>query len=293
MIFLDGPSNSSDDEIIIEELNVEIGKGLQEEARGLEVTREELSDASKVDEKWKRNSKEKLMDESTEMGPSFAPPQIQVHDHLQTSGRVGVSGELQRFEEMIQCNCGHKGPIASHLRTNQQCVQSIRDELSLGVEISDESLIIQTTLVLRGCPAVGCAGGNHDEIPMVCMSWWQESGWNVMQWEETGEDLTSTVIKQKCKQFVMDLMQQNDDGQQETAPDNKNAADRIQTDGNMEEKSMTELDNVFLPPITSTQKDTTNARREGGKRPAANVSKKLGFLIEPGSMWTLVHVGPE
>ena len=102
MIFLDGPSNSSDDEIIIEELNVEIGKGLQEEARGLEVTREELSDASKVDEKWKRNSKEKLMDESTEMGPSFAPPQIQVHDHLQTSGRVGVSGELQRFEEMIQ-----------------------------------------------------------------------------------------------------------------------------------------------------------------------------------------------
>ena len=211
--------------------------------------------------------------------------------HDQVTSSKDVTRHSQRCN--MQCNCGHKGPIASHLRTNQQCVQGIRDELSLGVEISDESLIIQTTLVLRGCPAVGCAGGNHDEIPMDCMSWWQESGWNVMQWEETGEDLTSTVIKQKCKQFVMDLMQQNDDGRQETAPDNKNAADRIQTDGNMEEKSMTELDNVFLPPITSTQKDTTNARREGGKRPAANVSKKLGFLIEPGSMWTLVHVGPE
>ena len=160
----------------------------------------------------------------------------------------------QRFEEVHQCNCGHKGPIASHLRVNQQCVHGIRYELSLGEEISDESLIIQTTLVLQGCPAISCVGGNHDEIPMVCMSWWQESGWNVMKWEDIGEDLTSTVIKQKCKQFVVDLMRQNDDGRHETAPDNnENAADRIQTEDNPEDT-------------------TRNGRREGGKRPVANVS---------------------
>ena len=44
----------------------------------------------------------------------------------------GEGRNSQRFEEIHQCNCGHKGPIASHLRTNQQCVQGIRDELSLG-----------------------------------------------------------------------------------------------------------------------------------------------------------------
>lgn len=171
----------------------------------------------------------------------------------QVTSSKDVTRESQRCN--VQCNCGHKGPIASHLRTNQHCVQGIRDELSLGVEISDESLIIQTTLVLRGCPAINCVGGNHDEIPTVCMSWWQASGWNVMKWEETEEDLTSTVIKQKCKQFVMDLMQRSDDGRHETAPDNnRNVADRIQTEGNMEET-------------------TRNGRQEGGKRPAANVSK--------------------
>ena len=163
-----------------------------------------------------------------------------------------LTRESQRCN--VQCNCGYKGPIASHLRANQQCVQGIRDELSLGAEISDEFLIIQTTLVLQGCPAISCVGGNHDEIPMVCMSWWQESGWNVMKWEDIGEDLTSTVIKQKCKQFVVDLMRQNDDGRHETAPDNnENAADRIQTEDNPEDT-------------------TRNGRREGGKRPVANVS---------------------
>ena len=127
----------------------------------------------------------------------------------------GEGGDSQRFEQMHQCNCGHKGPIASHLRTNQQCVQGIREELSLGAEMSDESLIVQATLVLQGCPAISCAGGNHDEIPDVCMSWWKERGWILMQWEEPGEDLTSSVIKQKCKEFVRDLMQQKNDGQQE------------------------------------------------------------------------------
>ena len=75
-----------------------------------------------------------------------------------------------------------------------------------------------------------------------------------MKWEDIGEDLTSTVIKQKCKQFVVDLMRQNDDGRHETAPDNnENAADRIQTEDN-------------------TEDTTRNGRQEGGKRPAANVS---------------------
>ena len=97
-----------------------------------------------------------------------------------------------------------------------------------------------------------------------------------MQWEEPGEDLTSSVIKQKCKEFVRDLMQQNDDGWQEmskTASDNnENSPERILSKGNTEETSMVELDDVFLPPTTSTQVQTRNGRQEGGERPVANVS---------------------
>ena len=188
----------------------------------------------------------------------------------------------QRFEEVHQCNCGHKGPIASHLRVHQQCVQSIRDELSIGEEMSDEFLIAQATLVLQGCPAVGCTGGNHEQIPEVCISWWKESGWNLMQWEEPGEELTSPLIMQKCKEFVRDLIQQqqNDDEQEmsETASDNnENADDTIQRKGNMEEATMAEQDDIFSPPITSTQVHTSNGRREGGERPSVNVSKPWDF----------------
>ena len=198
----------------------------------------------------------------------------------------GEGRNSQRFEEIHQCNCGHKGPIASHLRTNQQCVQGIRDELSLGAEMSDESLIVQATLVLQGCPAIRCAGGNHDEVPGVCISWWEETGWNVMQWEEHGENLTSTVIKQKCREFVKELIQkQNDDGRQQmsriASNDNKNAADPIQRKENMQETTMAELDDIFSPPITSTQVHTRNGRHQEGERPAANVSSiPWDLLIE-------------
>ena len=92
-----------------------------------------------------------------------------------------------------------------------------------------------------------------------------------MQWEEHGKNLTSTVIKQKCREFVKDLIQkQNDDGRQEmsktASSDSKNAADTIQRKGNKQETTMAELDDV------STQVQTRNGRQQGGGRPAANVS---------------------
>ena len=87
-----------------------------------------------------------------------------------------------------------------------------------------------------------------------------------MEWEELGEDLTSAAIKQKCREFVQLLMQQSDDGRQEinkTASDD-NGADIIQRKGNMEETTLEELGDVFLPPITSTQVQT----RDGGQKDA-------------------------
>ena len=220
------------------------------------------------------------VEDSTSGGGSL---QNKEHERL---GDQGMSTKdvpsSQRFDEVHQCNCGHKGPIASHLRTNQQCVQGIRDELSIGQEMSDESLIVHTTLLLQGCPAISCAGGKHDQIPEACISWWKESGWSVMQWEESGEDLTSSLIMQKCKEFVRDLIQQNDDGGHEmskTASDNNENSDTIQRKGNMEETTMAELVGVFLPPITSTQVQTGNGRQEGSEIPPDNVSKPWDFKI--------------
>ena len=45
---------------------------------------------------------------------------------------------------MQKCSCGHTGAVAEHLRANQHCLQGMREELSLGAEISDEVLIEET-----------------------------------------------------------------------------------------------------------------------------------------------------
>ena len=97
-----------------------------------------------------------------------------------------------------------------------------------------------------------------------------------MQWEEPGEDWTSSVVKQKCKEFVRNLMTQNEDERQEmsktASDDNENGADKILRKGNMEETPIAELDDLFLPGITSTQAQTRNGIQEGGGRLAPNVS---------------------
>ena len=71
--------------------------------------------------------------------------------------------------------------------------------------MSDEILIVQTTLVLQGCPAFGCAGGDHEEIPEICIAWWMDEGWDLMQWEGRADNMNSAMIKQKCAEYVGDL----------------------------------------------------------------------------------------
>ena len=78
----------------------------------------------------------------------------------------------------------------------------IREEMAPGTQMSDEVLIVQTTLVLKGCPAFGCAGGNHEEIPEFCMEWWKEKGWDLMKWEGSVDNLNSMTVKQMCTEYV-------------------------------------------------------------------------------------------
>ena len=212
------------------------------------------------------------------------------YQQWKASKRVGVSvaekfdvqglcsrdepGNLQPLVEFHQCNCGHRGPIASHLRSSHQCLQGIRQELSLGEEWSDEVLIVQATLVLGGCPADGCLGGSHAEMPDRCLSWWKENGWNLMQWQGPTSDLNGAAVKEMANKFVRELTQgYEEQDKNKTKDDSRKAVgERIQSSGNLEEKPMEDPDDTFVPPIASTPVQRSNERQEGQNKPATNVS---------------------
>ena len=108
----------------------------------------------------------------------------------------------QRFEEAHECLCGYDGQLADHLRESLQCVQNFKKERLLQIKAtSDEVYIVKVTLILRGCPAPGCPGGNHQEIPNKCVLWWKNFGWNLMGWRGSPEGAKSEVINGKIGQF--------------------------------------------------------------------------------------------
>ena len=184
-----------------------------------------------------------------------------------------VARNSQRVEEVHQCNCGYKGSIASHLRSSHQCVQGIREELSLGAEMSNEVLIIQATLVLGGCPAAGCPGGSHTEMPDLCLSWWKEDGWNFMQWQGPPSNLNSAAIRERVNKFVEELTQGYEEQKQNKDEINDDCKRDIQNSGNLKERSMEDPDNIVEPPKASTPVQSRNERQEGRNKPAVNVSK--------------------
>ena len=190
--------------------------------------------------------------------------------------RKDVPRNSQRFEELHQCNCGHEGHFASHLRSSPQCVQSIRQELSLGEEWSDEVLIVQATLVLGGCPAAGCQGGIHAEMPELCLSWWKEDGWKLMQWQGPTSDLTSAAIRERANKFVKELTQGYEDQAQnkgETVDNRRKDVDqKMQNRGCLDERLLENVDDTFVPPIASTPVQRRNEKQERRDKPAANVS---------------------
>ena len=185
-----------------------------------------------------------------------------------------VARNSQRFEEIHQCNCGHKGPIASHLRSSHQCVQRIREELSLGPEMSDEVLIVQAALVLGGCPAADCPGGNHTEMPDLCLSWWKEDGWSLMEWQGLPSNLNSADIRERASKFAKELTQgykEQEQNKDETVDNSREDVDaRMENRGN-EERLMEDPDYTFVPPVVSTPVQRRNERQEGCNKPAVNV----------------------
>ena len=124
---------------------------------------------------------------------------------MSTEDLASKSRKTVRFKAAHVCNCGYHGNIADHLRVHQQCRESMRQELSLDADMSDEVLIVKVTLALHGCPAFRCPGGDHEDIPEMCIAWWKNVGWEVMEWQGAEEDLNSELVNQRCRKFVSEL----------------------------------------------------------------------------------------
>ena len=74
-----------------------------------------------------------------------------------------------------------------------------------------ELFIVKTTLLQVGCPAPHCPDGGfrHVLIPNQCMLWWRETGWRLMGWHGSTENVDNGIIKEKIRQFKKNFRRRN------------------------------------------------------------------------------------
>ena len=77
------------------------------------------------------------------------------------------------------------------------------------LEPDDEIFILKATVILKGCPAVGCPGGSHRQIPDRCLMWWRGVGWNMMRFKGSSENADSATVNHKATQFRKNFTQRN------------------------------------------------------------------------------------
>ena len=104
-------------------------------------------------------------------------------------------------QKALSCVCRFNGPLGDHLRSSMECVQQLQGDHQLQMKATGEIFIIKATLLLKGCPARGCPGGDHEQIPTQCLLWWRETGWKLLKWKGSGQNADSRVIKEKTNKF--------------------------------------------------------------------------------------------
>ena len=108
----------------------------------------------------------------------------------------------------LKCPCNYEGVLADHLRVSEQCVQNLRKEPIFKKLVgTDEIFIVKATIILKGCPALGCPGGSHREIPDHCLNWWREVGWDLMKFKGSSNYADSATVKQKASRFRTNFLQ--------------------------------------------------------------------------------------
>ena len=234
-------TDSSDDDTIAEEINVEKNRVMYSEVRGPDVIEEEWLGGSEGEER-------------------LAGCKIQEQNAANQEEKVNYP-----------CNCGHNGPIVNHLRLHPQCLQVLKSQVNIGDKMSDEQFCVQTAMLIGECPALPCPGGDHKNTPNSCVKWWQSTGWQIMDWEGQAKDATSDLIKERTRRFVKDL--ENDHARQQEQAN--------QSEGNREsnwsflsqwkrtgeerlmKKADEELNKSFDPHSFSTPKEVYRDDRSG------------------------------
>ena len=116
----------------------------------------------------------------------------------------------QIFAETHVCLCNYDGLLADHLRNSKQCLDNLRKYPQLRMAApNDEVFIVKSVIILRGCPAPGCPGGTHLQIPESCLVWWQQVGWKVMRWKGSSENAEAGEIKKRESMFRRNFVRRN------------------------------------------------------------------------------------
>ena len=116
----------------------------------------------------------------------------------------------QIFAETHVCLCNYYGLLADHLRNSKQCLDNLRKYPQLRMAApNDEVFIVKSVIILRGCPAPGCPGGTHLQIPESCLVWWQQVGWKVMRWKGSSENAEAGEIKKRESMFRRNFVRRN------------------------------------------------------------------------------------
>ena len=118
-----------------------------------------------------------------------------------TTSQLHSQMSSDHSQKSFSCVCRFNGPLGDHLRSSMECVQQLQGDHLLQMKATGEIFIIKATLLLKGCPARGCPGGDHEQIPTQCLSWWRETGWKLLKWKGSGQNAESQVIKEKINQF--------------------------------------------------------------------------------------------
>ena len=105
------------------------------------------------------------------------------------------------------CICGAEGHLANHLRVAPRCVEELRqlDEFQfIKGEEEKETFIAKVTLLLLGCPAPNCPGGDHKgkALPTQCLEWYRGDGGRAMKFRGSFATASGADIKKKLSQFI-------------------------------------------------------------------------------------------
>ena len=132
----------------------------------------------------------------------FSGAQSQTQESTQESARH-LPSALQHGLSL--CTCGHQGHIANHLKEAPQCVEELRgvEELQFMRNDSDPVFITKVALILSGCPAPECPGGDHKKkpLPEECFQWYREQGGDVMGFKDSST-ASNKKIKEKINKFL-------------------------------------------------------------------------------------------